>query len=188
MFNLDRFIENCRGALLEGESTKAIREVMAQEMSDPAGVISELGTPQRGGLTTLHNSPDLTIINVVWAPYMTIMPHNHNMCAVIGIYGGREDNIFWRRIKDDPVGTIEVAGARSLATGSATQLGHNIIHSVTNPTSKLTGSLHVYGGDFFIAERSEWETENLTESPYEVEHSQRLFEDANIRADAIPYS
>jgi len=27
---------------------------------------------------------------------MTIMPHNHRMWAVIGIYTGREDNIFWR--------------------------------------------------------------------------------------------
>jgi len=27
---------------------------------------------------------------------MTIMPDNHRMWAVIGIYTGREDNIFWR--------------------------------------------------------------------------------------------
>ena len=26
------------------------------------------------------------------------MPHNHEMWAVIGVYTGREDNIFWRRI------------------------------------------------------------------------------------------
>jgi predicted metal-dependent enzyme (double-stranded beta helix superfamily) len=32
--------------------------------------------------------------NVVWAPKMTIMPHNHCMWAVIGVYTGREDNIF----------------------------------------------------------------------------------------------
>ena len=41
---------------------------------------------------------DLTVINFVWAPYMTLLPHNHNMFAVIGIYSGREDNMFWRRI------------------------------------------------------------------------------------------
>ena len=46
----------------------------------------------------LCHSSDLTILNVIWAPHMTIMPHNHQMWAVIGIYTGREDNIFWRRV------------------------------------------------------------------------------------------
>jgi hypothetical protein len=35
---------------------------------------------------------------------MTVMPHNHNMWAIIGIYTGREDNILWRRIAGDPSG------------------------------------------------------------------------------------
>ena len=34
-------------------------------------------------------------------------------------------------------------------------LGRNIIQSVTNPTGKLTESIHVYGGDFFAKKRSE---------------------------------
>jgi len=25
--------------------------------------------------------PDLTILNLIWAPRMTILPHNHNMWA-----------------------------------------------------------------------------------------------------------
>jgi predicted metal-dependent enzyme (double-stranded beta helix superfamily) len=37
--------------------------------------------------------------------------------------------------------------------------GDNIIHSVTNPIPRLTGAIHVYGGDFFGAERSEWDPE-----------------------------
>jgi len=57
--------------------------------------------------------------------------------------------------------------------------GDDIIHSVTNPTSKLTGAIHVYGGDFFATPRSEWETENLTERPYDVDKAVKLFEDAN---------
>jgi predicted metal-dependent enzyme (double-stranded beta helix superfamily) len=32
---------------------------------------------------------------------MMVMPHNHHMWAIIGVYGGREDNIFWRRIFED---------------------------------------------------------------------------------------
>ena len=45
---------------------------------------------------------------------MTIMPHNHRMWAVIGVYTGREDNIFWRRLPGAGRGMIEAAGAKSL--------------------------------------------------------------------------
>jgi predicted metal-dependent enzyme (double-stranded beta helix superfamily) len=42
------------------------------------------------------------------------------MWAVIGIYTGREDNIFWRRPADDPGGRIEAAGARALSEREVT--------------------------------------------------------------------
>jgi len=86
-----------------------------------------------------------------------MMPHNQSMWAVIGIYSGREDNIFWPQIKDDAKGRIEAAGAKALSTGDTVPLGPDIIHSVTNPISKLTGAIHVNGGDFFEIERSEWD-------------------------------
>ena len=46
---------------------------------------------------------------------MTVMPHNHNMWAAIGIYTGREDNILWRRVPDEPSGRIDAAGPRHSA-------------------------------------------------------------------------
>ena len=62
-------------------------------MSDPAAILKGLGEPTRGVLKPLYRSEELTILNIVWAPYMTLQPHNHNMWGVIGIYTGREDNI-----------------------------------------------------------------------------------------------
>ena len=59
---------------------------------------------------------------------------------------GREDNIFWRRIKGDPKGLVEAAGAKSLGEGDVAPLGIDIVHSVTNPLDRCTGALHVYGG------------------------------------------
>jgi hypothetical protein len=50
-----------------------------------------------------------------------------------------------------------MSGAKALSTGDAEPLGNNIIHSVTNPIRRLTGAIHVYGGDFFHEERSEWD-------------------------------
>jgi predicted metal-dependent enzyme (double-stranded beta helix superfamily) len=66
-------------------------------------------------------------------------------------------------VKDHPDGLIEAAGAKSLSTGDVCPMGADIIHSVTNPVPIFSAALHVYGGDFFEAERSEWEPEGLTE-------------------------
>jgi predicted metal-dependent enzyme (double-stranded beta helix superfamily) len=96
--------------------------------------------------------------------------------AVIGIYTGREDNIFWRRM---PGARLEAAGAKALSERDAEPLGRDIIHSVTNPIPRLTGAIHVYGGDFFAAERSEWDSETLKEQRWDAERGVRRFEEAN---------
>jgi len=176
---LERFIADCASAINDSAPGKAVREIVARAVADPAALLNVLGVPERGGINRIHVSDELTILNVIWAPRMTLKPHNHNMWAVIGVYGGREDNIFWRRVEDDPAGRIEAAGAKSIGRCDVRPLGEDIIHSVTNPTSKLTGAIHVYGGDFFAVHRSEWEPESLAERPYDLEGNMQLFEDAN---------
>jgi len=114
---------------------------------------------------------------------MTIFPHNHDMWAVIGIYSGREDNIFWRRLPTDSH-RVEAAGAKSLRDKDCVQLGRDIIHSVTNPVGRLTGAIHVYGGDFFNANRSEWDPESLLERPCDPERIVQIFDEENYRMAA----
>ena len=181
MFDVERFIEYCRRARAEDESHKAVREVVAAAVADQAGIFAALGEPKEAGFQTLHRSDDLTILNFSWAPLMTLMPHNHNMWAVIGLYSGREDNIFWR----DLGGRIEAAGAKSLMAGQAAALGRDVVHSVTNPIGKMTSALHVYGGDFFAPGRSQWDPETLEESPFDIEVSRKTFAEANARFRAI---
>jgi predicted metal-dependent enzyme (double-stranded beta helix superfamily) len=176
MFDLDQFVADCRQAVSQDSSQKSVREVIARAVSEPTQVVKGLGEPQRGGVQTLYRADNLTILNVIWGPRMTVMPHNHQMWAVIGVYTGREDNIFWRRL---PGGKVEAAGARALSEKDAEPLGHNIIHSVTNPIGRLTGAIHVYGGDFFGTPRSEWDPETLLEQRYDVEKNMRLFEESN---------
>lgn len=175
MFNLETFISDCIDAVEKDPTHNSAAEVMRSAMSEPLEVIAALGTPSEPGITPLYQSSTLTIVNLAWKPSTTIPPHNHEMWAVIGIYGGREDNIFWRRIKDHPDGLIEAAGAKSLSTGDVCPMGENIIHSVTNPIPRLTGALHIYGGDFFEAERSEWEPERLTEQKLDIDEVRARF-------------
>jgi predicted metal-dependent enzyme (double-stranded beta helix superfamily) len=179
MFDLDQFTADCRAALAADRSHRHVRDVVARAVADPISTLKGLGEPKCAGVHTLCRSGDLTILNVVWAPMMTIMPHNHSMWAVIGIYTGREDNIFWRRQPGNP-GKVEAAGAKALCVRDAAPLGPDIIHSVTNPIPRLTGAIHVYGGDFFDpTHRSEWNPETLLEGPFDPERAVRRFEEAN---------
>jgi predicted metal-dependent enzyme (double-stranded beta helix superfamily) len=179
MFDLEQFIADCRAALAADKSHRHVREVVARAVSDPASVLRSLGEPRCAGLHRLYQSRDLTILNVVWAPMMTVVPHNHQMWAVIGIYTGREDNIFWRRLPG-PDGKVEAAGAKALCERDVEPLGRDIIHSVTNPIPRFTGAIHVYGGDFFCpAHRSEWDAETLIEQPWDVERAVQRFKEAN---------
>lgn len=183
MFDVDRFVADCRAAFAEDATHKAVREVLARAVSDPAAVLRGLGEPRRAKIQKLFHSDRLTILNVVWAPLMTVMPHDHRMWAAIGIYTGREDNIFWRRVRGTP-NKIEAAGAKALCETDAEPLGSDIIHSVLNPIDRLTGAIHIYGGDFFAAERSEWDSLTLEEHLSDGERTRRVFEEANARFEA----
>jgi predicted metal-dependent enzyme (double-stranded beta helix superfamily) len=183
MFSKDRFIQDCRTAVAEGQGEGAIREIVAEAVSNATRVMAELGEPAHAGITALYRAHDLTILQFTWAPYMALMPHNHQMFAVIGIYAGREDNIFWRRKER----TIEAASARSLGAGDVVALGRDTIHSVTNPIGKMSSAIHVYGGDFFAPDepRSEWEHETLAERPWDIERVKVIFREAEQRFNAV---
>ena len=92
----------------------------------------------------LYNAPDLTVLDVVWPPLISLFPHNHRMWAAIGIYGGREDNTFYRRQGS----AIVASGGKELTEGEVLLLGDDAIHAVHNPARAYTGAIHVYGGDF----------------------------------------
>jgi predicted metal-dependent enzyme (double-stranded beta helix superfamily) len=177
MFDKERFIQDCIEAVKEGQA--AVREVVTSAVSDPASVMSELGEPECAGITPIYKAADLTILNFAWAPCMSLMPHDHHMFAVIGIYSGREDNVFWKRTET----SIEAVGAKSLGVGDVATLGTNIIHSVLNPIEKMTTAIHVYGGDFFnpVEPRSEWDHESLVEAPWDVDRVKARFKDAEAR-------
>ena len=175
----EQFVADCRSALETAEASRRVRELVARAVSEPEAVCKALGRPARAGIQTLYRSDDLTVLNVIWGPMMTIMPHDHRMWAAIGVYSGREDNIFWRRQADAARGRVEAASAKALSEKDAVLLGPDTIHSVTNPIPRLSGAIHVYGGDFFAAKRSEWDPESLLEQPYNVERAVRLFEEAN---------
>ena len=179
MFDVEEFVASCQAVLKEHTPALTVEDLVAQVMNDPDQLVAALGEPAKGGIISLHRSPELTVLQIIWPPGMALYPHNHNLWAVIGLYGGQEDNTFFNR---DSQGTGLVrAGFKALQAKDTALLDVDAIHAVANPRRGYTGAIHVYGGDFFNEPRSEWESENSLEQPYSVEHAMQAFSEANER-------
>ena len=170
-------IARCQAALAQHTPALAVRDVLDELVADPAALEHALGPVRTGGITTVHHGPDLTILHVAWTPGMALNPHEHRMWAVIGMYGGQEDNSFYRRADAG----LEPSGGRELPAGDVLVLGDDVIHSVANSRREFAVALHVYGGDFFGAERSEWDFGTYQERPRDFERTRQLFAQANKR-------
>ena len=164
MFDDDQLVTDCIRAIAEPDPRLAVRDVLRGALA--SGRPAAASVDASPGLRVLHNTPDLTVLDVVWPPLVSLFPHDHRMWAAIGIYGGRERNAFYRR-QDR---TIVASGGKELDEGDIVLLGDDVIHAVHNPaTRSYTGAIHVYGGDFFATPRSQWDAETLDESPYDVD-------------------
>ena len=177
MFDVDELVSECIAARAETEPRLAVRDALERALERPDDVAAAMN-PTEGGITLVHNTPDLTVIHVVWAPGMNLFPHNHRMWAAIGIYAGQEDNTFYRRTGPGER-TLDESGGRVLAVGDVLLLGDDTIHSVANPTRRLTGAIHVYGGDFVNNPRSQWGPGAREERPYNLDDFNAQFAEAN---------
>jgi predicted metal-dependent enzyme (double-stranded beta helix superfamily) len=170
-------VARCRSALGEHTPPLAVRDALEELIADPGALEAAIGSVELGGITPLHRSPDLTVLRVAWTPGMALNPHEHRMWAVIGMYGGQEDNAFYRRAPEG----LAPAGGRELPGGEVLVMGDDVIHSVSNTKREFAVALHVYGGDFVDVERSEWDFDTYAEHPRDLDRTRRLFEEANAR-------
>jgi predicted metal-dependent enzyme (double-stranded beta helix superfamily) len=175
LIEIQKFVEDCVAANKETNAQEAVKEVLAKGVSNPSAMLKAIGEPTEAGLKVFLRSKELTIFAASWTPQMNLMPHNHRMWANIGIYTGREDNIIWKRSKSG----LEANDVRCLFSGDVATLNENSIHSVTNPLQRFTGGLHIYGGDFFATERSQWDPETLDEGPSNGDVIKDIFRKAN---------
>jgi len=173
MTTTDDVVTACIDAMIESDPRDAVREILARSVIDRR-LTDTLKDPS-AGLNVLYRSADLTILNVIWPPFMTLFPHDHRMWAAIGIFGGREDNAFYRRSGN----SLVPSGGTELTEGVVQLLGDDVIHSVHNPArSSYTGALHIYGGDFVGTPRSQWDAETLKEQPYDLDGVHQEFDRA----------
>jgi len=178
-FDRDLFVADCMAAHRDG-GMMAVNDVLSRAVSDHRSVLAALGGPTKAGLDVMLASRNLTIFAAHWTPQMNLLPHDHQMAALIGIYTGREDNILWRRGSEG----IEAYGANCLFEGDVASLPADAIHSVTNPLLRFTGGIHIYDGDFFDTARHQWDPETLKEEPSDGDAIKAMFARENERYGA----
>jgi len=172
----DDLVAVCADAVATTEPLPETRAVLERACRDPE--LRESLRHGKTGINVLYNAAGLTVLNVVWPPEITLVPHNHLMWAAIGIYDGREENRFFRRSGS----TIATSGGKELDEGDVLLLGDDAIHSVHNPLRAYTGAVHVYGGDFVRQPRSQWTGEKLDEVPYDYDAIREEFARAEREA------
>ena len=180
-FDKDELVVECLEAIRsEADSRRAVKEIVQRTVSDPAAIEAAVADRTESPMLTIwHRSEELTVLHIVWPPDVDLLAHDHNMWANIGIYGGREDNYFYRRLED---GRIEPNTERTLLVRDTVSLGSDVVHSVANPTREWTAALHVYGGDFFSTPRTMWSKDTLEPTRLDVDFIRARLEAAAAAA------
>ena len=168
LFDKDLFVGDCLAAVRPGEGGhSAVRDIVERAVSTPAAIEAEVRPWSESPMMTIwHRSDELTVLHIVWPPDADLFAHDHNMWAVIGVYGGREDNQFYRHLPD---GRIEPHNGKTLLRNDVVALGSEVVHSVRNPTQDWTATIHVYGGEFFTTPRTMWSKDTFEPVPLDPE-------------------
>ncbi|MCC6297609.1 MAG: hypothetical protein IT469_12965 [Pseudomonadales bacterium] len=169
MFDLQRFIDDCKAAVQSDDPQGTVRGLMEAAFRDREGVRQVLAdaAPAKD-VAPLYADENLTVLRV-FTPANFISPiHNHLMWVMIGILDGEEKNYLYRRTAD---GGLEVEREVVLTPETGIfSLRADAIHAIEIPPDRPLSGLHVYGGNILQrSSRSAWDPETMEEVPYRYE-------------------
>jgi predicted metal-dependent enzyme (double-stranded beta helix superfamily) len=165
--DIESFISKCQDFIRNPHANDMCYQLMLESMTNLSAVqesLEALHPQERPEDAFLFRSPNLFIFNSFLIPHLISPPHTHGTWAVVGLYEGQEDNIFYTRNN----GNLAETGRKSLTPGEVALLTPDTIHAVSNPSSKPSLALHVYGADLFSTPRSMWNPWTMEESPFEI--------------------
>lgn len=169
MFNLQKFVDECRATLADPKSAQRVKALVKEAISDPAAIRDAFAkaeaVEQQGPITFACRDATLSVADVTTPPGLRSPVHNHKMWAVIGVYEGQEHNRFYRYEDGELVET----GERLLKKGDVVVLDPEAIHAISNPLPSNSSAIHVYGGDLVERpERSLWNPNTLDREDYDI--------------------
>ncbi len=168
MFNLDTFVVQCQDALRESNAAAVVEALVKQAITDPEGLraaFASTSTAKTIEEAAVFRSDTLTVLDVSNSPGLKTPAHNHCMWAVIGVYDGEEQNVFYKVTADG----LDQTGERLLREGDVVVLDANTIHAIANPLDRKSYAIHVYGGDIVTRKgRSIWNPKTQAREPYDT--------------------
>ncbi len=169
MFNLNTFVAECQAALETPNPSAVVEALVREAVTDPDGLKAAFAATANAkslSARALVRSETLTVLDVTNGVGLITPAHDHQMWAVIGVYDGEEQNVFYRADGNE----LEQIGERLLRTGDVTVLDEHTIHAISNPLQRKSYAIHVYGGDIVNrAGRSIWNPHTLEREPYDVD-------------------
>ena len=180
VYSLARFVDDLRRIAGDGRREREVMSALRPLVQRVAlsGTWREprhyQGDPEQGfGVHTLHEEPDhsLAVFAVSWLPGRGTPPHDHGVWAMVVGVEGPERNVFWERTDDrSRAGHAELRkiGEKVFGPGEVLAMPTGTIHSVRNESDKVSLSLHVYGKHINFTERSQFDTDKQTETPFIV--------------------
>lgn len=164
---LDQFLAECHAVAKTENAGEAVQSLMSKLMSDLKNLQSFMKSLRHKPVfedPILFRSADLFIFNYCQIPGHKGAPHTHGVWAVVGLYEGQEDNVYYKR-KGKGLKEVE---RKTLSPGEVDFREDDAIHAVSNPLDKPSFALHVYGGDLLTVERRMWNPFTSEELPFEL--------------------
>ena len=162
MFDLRRFINDCKAALDAHDPTAAVRALVEAAIADPAALQAAL-PPSDMDEAMVYADEQLMVVHIQLSPNVHFPPHNHHMPVVVGLYRGVETNFAYRL---DLQGNPAVHDSMQFMAPAVYTVPTDGIHSVANHGSARSAALHVYLGDLVNQQRTIWDPASFEQHPY----------------------
>lgn len=179
-YTLERFVGDLRRlSSADGDERRLLatlgplvqRFALSRAWVDPRHY--EVESDQGFGAHVLHEEADhtLTVFAASWLPGRGTPPHDHGTWAIVVGVDGAEKNIFWAR-EDDGLqpgyAELRQIEEKVLDPGEVLAMPAGTIHSVRNESAQITLSLHVYGKHINFTQRSQFDPDQRTRTPFIV--------------------
>ena len=176
LFDTRQFVTECRDAASASDAVTATRAVVREAVRALAsGVVTlppleSIYARRGGGLLlgrdrTLFKDDAVTVVIVETEPGHLQPPHDHSMCAVIGVFEGGERNRFYRRTG---VG-VRLATRRVVRPAEVIALRERTVHAISAEAGECCRALHVYLGPLDSRPRSLFHPESGAEEPFDFD-------------------
>ena len=175
-FDTRQFVSECRAAASANHAVAATRAVMREAVRALASGVAALPpldsfyARHGGGLLlghdrTLFEDDTVTVAVVETEPGHLQPPHDHSMCAVIGVFEGGERNRFYRRTG----GRAQLATRRVVRPAEVIALRERTVHAISAEAGEPCRALHVYLGPLGSRPRSLFHPETGIEEPFDFD-------------------